>query len=167
MVTNKNKFSGLHSSMTDEWSTPKPFFEALNRIFNFTLDVCATSENAKCLLFFTKEQDGLSQSWDKHRVWMNPPYGIEIVYWVKKAHETAMLGNLVVGLLPSRTDNAWWNTYVKGHADIHFIMGRLAFGDGTASAPFPSALAIWWGQEKIIDQRKKKGAEDMQGWLLA
>jgi hypothetical protein len=27
--------------------------------------------------------------------------------------------------------------------EIRFIKGRLKFGDATAGAPFPSALAIW------------------------
>lgn len=97
---------------------------------------------------------------------MNPPYGKTIVYWVEKACKTAMRGNLVVGLLPARTDNGWWNTFVKGHADIHFIMGRLAFGDGKTGAPFPSALAIWWGQVLIVDQRRRSYNKDTQSSLF-
>ena len=39
----------LHfSSASDMWSTPQDFFDALNSIFNFTLDVCANAENTKC-----------------------------------------------------------------------------------------------------------------------
>ena len=34
--------TGLFSSKTNEWATPKLFFEELNKEFNFTLDPCAT-----------------------------------------------------------------------------------------------------------------------------
>ena len=54
---------GLFSSNTDMWSTPQDFFDKLDAEFHFNLDVCATPENAKCSRFFTKEQDGLKQSW--------------------------------------------------------------------------------------------------------
>lgn len=54
---------GMMSSNTDEWATPKLFFEELNREFNFTLDPCATYTNHKCEKYFTKEENGLNQSW--------------------------------------------------------------------------------------------------------
>lgn len=55
--------SGLTSSNTDEWATPQDLFDALDATFHFTLDPCATPENAKCAKFYTKEQDGLKQDW--------------------------------------------------------------------------------------------------------
>lgn len=51
----------MFSSKTDLWETPQDLFDKLNNEFHFTLDVCATPENAKCDSFYTKEQDGLSQ----------------------------------------------------------------------------------------------------------
>jgi hypothetical protein len=65
--------SVLFSSVTDEWSAPERFFNKLNRRYRFTLDPCATAENAKCAFYFTKEQDGLQQNWGTHRVFCNPP----------------------------------------------------------------------------------------------
>ncbi len=53
----------MFSSVTDLWATPQDFFDRLNEEFNFTLDPCATKENAKCKNFFTKEIDGLCQNW--------------------------------------------------------------------------------------------------------
>lgn len=53
----------MFSSATDLWATPQDFFDRLNEEFNFTLDPCATKENAKCKNFFTKEIDGLLQNW--------------------------------------------------------------------------------------------------------
>ena len=52
--------SGMMSSNTDLWETPQDFFDSINKSFNFTLDVCALPENAKCEKFFSPEEDGLS-----------------------------------------------------------------------------------------------------------
>lgn len=53
----------LFSSATDQWATPQDFFDALDAEFHFTLDPCADETNHKCETYFTKEQDGLKQSW--------------------------------------------------------------------------------------------------------
>lgn len=76
------------SSKTDMWATPQEFFDKLNAEFDFTLDPCATKENAKCAKFFTEEQDGLAQPWENERVFCNPPYGRVLKDWVRKAAET-------------------------------------------------------------------------------
>jgi len=75
------------SSKTNEWATPTDFFTKLNKEFLFTLDPCATPENAKCAKYFTEADDGLAQSWDNERVFCNPPYGRQLKEWVKKASE--------------------------------------------------------------------------------
>lgn len=75
------------SSKTNEWATPQQFFNELNDEFHFTLDPCATKENAKVWFYYTKEQNGLIQDWNRHIVFCNPPYGREIGKWVKKASE--------------------------------------------------------------------------------
>jgi phage N-6-adenine-methyltransferase len=83
--------AGMYSSKTPEWATPQSFFDALNKEFRFTLDPCATKQNAKCGRFFTEQDDGLNKKWTG-RVFMNPPYGRGIGAWVKKAYESAMGG---------------------------------------------------------------------------
>lgn len=40
-----------------DWETPPEVFEPLDAEFHFTLDVCATAENAKCARYFTEEED--------------------------------------------------------------------------------------------------------------
>ena len=83
--------SGMMSSQTDLWETPKAFFDALDEEFHFDLDVCAIPSNAKCKTYYTPEQDGLLQEWTGI-CWMNPPYGREIGQWVRKAFETSLRG---------------------------------------------------------------------------
>lgn len=134
---------GLFTSKTDDWATPQDYFDRLSKLFNFTLDPCASDKNAKTKNFFCTETDGLKQSWHTEvAVFMNPPYGRKIGLWVKKAYEESLLGNSVVCLLPARTDTAWWQDYcTKGL--IHFVRGRISFEDGKNSAPFPSAIVIF------------------------
>jgi phage N-6-adenine-methyltransferase len=130
------------SSATVEWETPPDLFDELARIFGgFTLDPCATAENAKCDRYFTREQDGLTQAWTG-KVFMNPPYGREIGKWVKKAWHESLHGALVVCLLPARVDTRWWHEYAaKGY--VHFLQGRLKFRNARNSAPFPSAIVTF------------------------
>jgi phage N-6-adenine-methyltransferase len=132
--------NGMFTSNTFEWSTPQDLFDTLNAEFHFTIDVCATKENAKCEHYFTKEDDGLSKEWTGV-CWMNPPYGRQIGKWIKKAYESA---STVVCLIPSKTDTAWWWDYVmKG--EIRYIRGRLNFSGSKINAPFASAIVIFKG----------------------
>jgi phage N-6-adenine-methyltransferase len=133
----------MFASATDLWSTPQAFFDKLNAEFDFTLDVCALPENAKCERYFTPEQDGLAQPW-VGVCWMNPPYGRGIGKWVAKARDAAASGATVVCLLPARTDTAWWHDGVIGSgAEIRFVRGRLRFQNHHWNAPFPSAVVIF------------------------
>jgi len=125
-------------------ATPDAVFKQLDEEFHCTLEPCATPENAKCEEYFTPEVDGLKQEWHG-RVFMNPPYGREIGKWMRKAYEECKVkGNceLVVCLIPSRTDTRWWHDYVMKADEIRFIKGRLKF-DGKNSAPFPSCIVIY------------------------
>jgi phage N-6-adenine-methyltransferase len=133
---------GLFTSNTDLYGTPQKLFDDLHAEFDFQLDVCAIPENAKCLRYFTPEQDGLAQKWEGV-CYMNPPYGREIGGWMKKAYESSLEGATLVCLLPSRTDTAWWHDYVTKAAEIRFLRGRLKFNDSKGSAPFPSVIVIF------------------------
>lgn len=132
----------MFSSKTDMWATPQDFFDKLNEEFNFTVDVCAIPENAKCEKFFTPEINGLKQEWTGV-CWCNPPYGREICKWVEKAYIASTWGATVVMLLPARTDTKWFHEYIYNKAEIRFIKGRLKFGNSKTSAPFPSMVVIF------------------------
>ena len=136
----------MFSSKTDMWETPQAFFDDLDRLFHFTLDACAIPENAKCAVFYTPEQDGLSQRWTG-TVWCNPPYGRKIGEWVRKAYQSVVSqdAECVVMLLPARTDTRWFHDYcyMNKFAQIRFVRGRLKFGGGQNAAPFPSMVVIF------------------------
>ena len=134
--------SSLFSSKTEEWSTPQDFFNLIDKEFKFTLDAAATVENAKCKNFYTIEDNGLEQKWTGV-VWCNPPYGRKIYKWIEKAKDSSNDGATVVMLLPARTDTQWFHNLIYKKEEIRFIKGRLKFGDGKGSAPFPSMLVIF------------------------
>lgn len=135
----------IFSSATDMWATPQSFFNQLNEEFNFNLDPCATSENAKCDKFFTKEIDGLHQDWGGCRVFCNPPYGRELPLWVQKTYmESKKPNTIVVMLIPARTDTRYFHEYIYHKAkEIRFLKGRLKFGKSKNSAPFPSMVVVF------------------------
>lgn len=135
----------MFSSKTDLWETPQSFYDELDKEFQFTLDPCATPENAKCEMFFTKEMNGLTQNWEGNSVFCNPPYGKEIGKWVKKAYEESKkINTTVVMLIPARTDTAYFHDYIYHKAkEIRFVKGRLKFGQSKNAAPFPSMVVVF------------------------
>lgn len=135
----------MFSSKTSEWETPQDFFDKLNEEFNFTLDPCATPQNAKCKKFYTIKEDGLKQNWQGETVFCNPPYGRAIKDWVRKCYEESKKPNtIVVMLIPARTDTTYFHDYIyKKARDIRFVKGRLKFGNSKNSAPFPSMVVVF------------------------
>ena len=128
---------------SDEWETPDWLFRALDTEFGFTLDPCATKDNAKCPVWFGKDIDGLHTLWDHSRIFVNPPYS-NIEAWVHKAINEQC--ECTVMLLPVRTDNNWFGVLANAVSDeIRFYRKRIKFlenGIEMGSPRFPSMLAI-------------------------
>ncbi len=130
-------------SNSDEWETPQDLYDGLNAEFGFNLDPCATDDNHKCLMYYTRQEDGLQQSWGGCRVFCNPPYS-QVKAWVRKAYEESRIaGTIVVLLLPARTDTKWFQDYCLHRSEVRFLRGRLRFGDAMYNAPFPSMIVIF------------------------
>jgi phage N-6-adenine-methyltransferase len=140
---NNNAKKVMFSSKSDEWGTPKEFFKKLDADYNFTLDPCATAQNAKCKNFYTMEDNGLEKDWEGETVFVNPPYG-KIKDWVLKCHKESLKpATTIVMLIPSRTDTRWWHQYCMTAHQIFFVKGRLKFEGGEHAAPFPSAVIVF------------------------
>jgi len=56
------------------WRTPRSFFDTLDAVFGFTVDACASSENALCDRYWSAEQDCRDQPWGGEVVFCNPPF---------------------------------------------------------------------------------------------
>jgi len=128
-----------YAPASSEWTTPQPLFDALDKIFHFTVDVAATADNAKCAEFYTAERDGLAQKW-RGVVWCNPPYGRGLGRWVEKASKSRAT---VVMLLPAYTANAWWQDFVIPRGEVILLRGRLQYGGIPFPAPFSSAIVVF------------------------
>lgn len=133
----------LFSRHSDEWATPRRLVRELEQEFGpFTLDPCATPENATAPRFYTLADDGLAQSWAGERVFMNPPYSA-VAAWMQKAYLESQAGALVICLVPARTCTGWFHDIAQRHGEVRFLRGRIRFGDGRGSAPFPSIVVVF------------------------
>lgn len=134
-----------YSSDRQDWGTPWEFFLKVFEIYNFRLDACASSENAKVYPFLTKEQDSINHSWGDGPVWCNPPYGKEQIKFIQKAaDEQFERGVTSVLLVPARPDTSVWQDIIfKKASAVCFVRGRIKFEGAEFSAPFPCALVVF------------------------
>ena len=51
-------------------------------------------------------------------------------------------------LRKARTDTKIWHDVIFPHAKVEFIKGRLKFSNSKNSAPFPSAIVIFYGAKQ-------------------
>src|ERR1700722_4970037 len=121
----------------------KGVLRATRRRIPFHARSLRAPDNAKCAAYFTRGEDGLRQDWGTHRVFCNPPYGKTMRSWAMKCYDASRRGALVVLLAHARTDTRWFHDWVYGKAELRFVRGRLKFGDGRQSAPFPSLVAVY------------------------
>lgn len=152
----------MFSRASDEWTTPRDLFEGLRAEFDLTVDAAALRHNALCSDYYGPDNldnpDALAADWAElgtwRRHWCNPPYS-RCREFVAKAAAERQRGVLSVLLLPARTDTRWfheslWQSGGAGYIgprpgiEIRFIKGRLKFGDGKNSAPFPSMVVVFW-----------------------
>ena len=127
--------------------------------------------NHKHPRFFTREDNGLAQSWAGESFWMNPEYGRALPGWMVKAREECMFDRAMgCALVPARVGSEWWRFFVRqmdGEAgklrDVRVMQGsydltwyrfekltvgvyfhdeRLPFDD-LEGAPFDSALVFY------------------------
>jgi phage N-6-adenine-methyltransferase len=151
---------------SDHWSTPPAFVADLARDFGgFDLDPCCREETAKAPNFFTEANDGLRKDW-YGRVFLNPPYS-KPAPWLRKAiaETECARAELVVALLPVRTDTRWFHSFVNGVAELRFIKGRIKWigwqGTPIPNPKDPSMLAIY---RKPPDPEIMDFASDLLKW---
>lgn len=141
------------------WLTPPDIVEALGP---FDLDPCAAPDPRPWPTALEHySSDGLTLPW-KGRVWLNPPYGNDLVDWL------AMMSRHGRGtaLVFARTETEAFHKYVWAHATaLLFLRGRLNFyhPDGRRSgynAGAPSVL-IAYGEDDariLSNYRGRPGA---------
>jgi phage N-6-adenine-methyltransferase len=150
--------SSIHfKSDKQDWQTPDHILDLVKSYRPIRLDPCTVFDNPTgAQEFFIPVDDGITQSWDTDKpglIYVNPPYGRELKFWVEKCASEAVkrpfvgcheLGSEILLLVPARTDTAHWHHGILGNADaLCYIKGRLKFRGAENSAPFPSALVYF------------------------
>lgn len=103
---------------TTTWLTPPEIIEALGP---FDLDPCAAIDQPwpTAGKHYTLHDNGLNQPWHG-RVWLNPPFGNEAGFWIRRMADH---GN-GIALLPARTETNVWIDGVWTQADAILFMFR-------------------------------------------
>ena len=117
---------------SNEYETPREFFDRLHAEFNFTLDAFASDQNAKCEAYLCEVgMNAFDIEWGIcGAVFANPPYSSNILgrAVARMAEQSEVQRAVVVGLIPPNTGTNWWHEIVMRRAsEVRLLRGRLAF----------------------------------------
>jgi hypothetical protein len=135
------------AAKSEEWLTPP---DLLAKLGAFDLDPCSPIARPwpTATEHFTKEDDGLAQTWEG-RCFVNPPYGSKTHRWIRKLAEHGDGIALIFARTETKTFFPWVWEYATG---LLFLRGRLNFytpdGKRGGAAGAPSVL-IAYGQENF------------------
>ena len=132
----------------DSRFTPPEFMENIYAAFGpIDIDPCAHRLSpvvAKRRILLDEGGDGLADDWSGRLAFVNPPFSAQLK-WLQRAHEQWRAGNVevVVCLVPARTDSAWFHHTLTADADICLLEGRVRFLDLRGRAqPTPFSLML-------------------------
>lgn len=165
----------IYANQEPAWATPPEVFGPLDKAFGgFTLDVCATAENAKCPAFISLDEDTLDPSIRWHgKCWMNPPYGDGIdLFLAKAAYEVERGPAKIVTLLPSNVESQWFRDYCERWPFLVWP-GRIKFihpeghrGNNPANGNIVVAFGYKWGELPKIKVYKKREGLIVPPWFI-
>jgi len=117
MQTKRKEMKNRNLIASDNWATPKEFYDELDKEFHFDFDPCPLNA----------EFDGLSLEWGNSN-FINPPYSRKLKEaFIRKAFEESKQGKLCVMLLPVSTSTKIFHEIIYPNAEIRFIEKRLKF----------------------------------------
>lgn len=162
-------------SKTKSWCTPPKYVAAVKEVFGGLIDLDPCS-NEDSLVQATHEyifpyQDGLKESWNFKRIYVNPPYGFDqktgtsIKNWFERIAAAAVAGSEIIALVPVATNTSHWKLYVYPYAaSLCFLYDtRLKFfingREDPKGAPM-SCCTIYYGRNtrKFASVFSKHGA---------
>lgn len=148
------------NSLSQHWGTPVKYVEAVKEMFGgeIDLDPCSNPYSIVSAMveYRLPHQDGLRESWNFPRIYVNPPYGADrergtnIKQWLARCAEAHLShGSEVQALIPVATNTGHWKKHVWGRARaIAFLYDtRLKFlvngKDEGKGAPMSCAMVYW------------------------
>lgn len=163
-------------TLTKDWCTPKKYVDAIREFFDNQIDLDPCSHNDSIVNARVEYQlprrDGLKQSWNYQKIYVNPPYGIDkehntsIKDWLKLcAYAHNQYSSEILALVPVAANTKHWKECIFGKANsICFLADtRLKFiingDDENKGAPMACAM-VYWGKSgsKFYDIFSKFGA---------
>jgi len=165
------------NTLTQSWCTPTKYVDAINKFFNnnIDLDPCSNLDSIiEAKVKYILPTDGLSQNWNYHNIYINPPYGRDVERkttikdWLKKIYNTYYEYNSdILALIPVATNTSHWKKYVFGKAmGICFLYDtRLKFringNEDNKGSPMACCM-VYWGK----DFERFKDVFEEFGWVV-
>ena len=164
------------NTLSLEWGTPKKYVSAVRCVFDgdIDLDPCSNEHSivGASIEYRLPKHDGLAESWDFARIYVNPPYGADrkrgttIKHWLARCAEAHRAHHSeVLALVPVATNTSHWKNYVwRKAAGVCFLYDtRLKFWvngrDDGKGAPMSCAMVYWGAHyDKFFDVFLRYGA---------
>jgi len=148
------------NTLSQDWGTPQEYVDAVKEVFGGEIDLDPCSNKFSIVQAKTEYQlpshDGLSESWDFKRIYVNPPYGADrergttIKDWLRKCADAhRKYESEVLALIPVATNTSHWKNYIWGKAAavcllydtrLRFLVNGINGGKG---APMACAMVYW------------------------
>ena len=146
-----------------EWGTPPKIVDTIKEFWDGEIDLDPCSNefsivNAK-VEYCLPRLDGLEETWNFKRIFVNPPYGKDkergttIKDWISKCNCANVVYNSeVIALIPVATNTSHWKHNIFGNAtNVCFLRDtRLKFLENgeysKKGAPMACAL-VYWGMD--------------------
>jgi len=180
----------LSAADKDKRFTPLVLLEKIEAVWGaIDLDPCGHIESpvrATRRILLSEGGDGLLDDWNGRLVFLNPPFSAA-TSWLRRANEMHAAGKVevIVGLVPAKTDSTYFQDHVVPQCDVGFLRGRVQFGreagaeaDKRNRAPFATMLIIWGATRAEIEHfrslqasvwmmRQREGEQNVQPEVLA
>jgi DNA N-6-adenine-methyltransferase (Dam) len=150
------------NTLSQDWGTPEKYVTAVREFFGGKIDLDPCSNEYSIVKaeqeYILPHHDGLKESWNFPRIYVNPPYGTDkergtkIKHWLAKCLEANRKYQAeVLALVPVASNTGHWKIYVWGKATalcflydtrLKFLVNGVETGKG---APMSCSM-VYWGE---------------------
>ena len=142
------------NSGNNEWYTPGKYIDLARQVLGvIDLDPAScelANETVKAERFYSEQDNGLTKDWTG-RVWMNPPYGSDLIgQFTEKFAKEYTAGKITEGivLVNNATETAWFCQMMTAASAVVFPRGRIRYNSPTkeSNAPIQGQAFIYFGE---------------------
>lgn len=149
------------NSGNNEWYTPEKYIDLARQVLGvIDLDPAScelANETVKAERFYSEQDNGLTKEWTG-RVWMNPPYGSDLIgQFTEKFAKEYTAGNITEGivLVNNATETVWFCNMMAAASAVVFPRGRIRYNSPTkeSNAPIQGQAFIYFGKhgDRFLD----------------